>query len=204
MSGSSSSSRNKSSLIGAAPPTTGTATAFATTSSSSSSSERSATSSSSAASSSSWNRLGSYLNKARPLSIPKPARAPLSFFFFAAALIFASNAASFLAALPAFQAMNTPSVTGVHLVKSNFRRSSSIDSMSDMASSPFSFCSLGSFRTNPGGRACLYRHASAPFGHFQNQPYFFFSIASKKYLQTIFVSFGRFLCFSATTDSNLA
>lgn len=53
--------------------------------------------------------------------------------------------------------------------------------------------------TYPGGKLCLYMQLLPPFGHVQNQPYFPFSTASMKYLQTLSVVVFGLPCLFITT-----
>src|SRR3569833_4633587 len=58
--------------------------------------------------------------------------------------------------------------------------------------------------TYPGGSACLYMHLSPPLGQIQNQPYFPYSIASMKYLQTLTVVVRWFPFMDKTTERSFS
>mmetsp|Transcript_10545 Transcript_10545/g.13037 ORF Transcript_10545/g.13037 Transcript_10545/m.13037 type:complete len:221 (+) Transcript_10545:36-698(+) len=134
---------------------------------------------SSSAISSSTNMSGFAVNISRPLINTTPdLRSAFRFF----RLVFSS--ASFSAAFFAFQAKKRSSVIGVCVC--SFFLSSSISWTIEIVETSSFFLSF--LRMYPGGSACLYLHPK-PFGQSQNQPYFLFSTASRKYLQTMSVLF---------------
>mmetsp|Transcript_36324 Transcript_36324/g.50455 ORF Transcript_36324/g.50455 Transcript_36324/m.50455 type:complete len:207 (+) Transcript_36324:509-1129(+) len=99
--------------------------------------------------------------------------------------------------------MNTSCVTGVEALRLRRLSSSSSSVVGRLAFCSASSACIWDFMMYPGGSACRYLQ-SLVFGHCQNHPYCFFSMASRKNLQMI--SVGRLelslACFCAMASSS--